>query len=425
MGLTRQAFHFKLCNIERLASDVPCLYRGFMASNEKQRPLAEIVGERLKGFREERGLRQADVAAAAAKWGLAWARSSIAALEAGSRNLSLEEVLLLPVIIDDLGGWDQPLIHPDTWISLTPTWGVEAKHLGDLARNLAIPNLIQVRDTPLSDTAFGVRKTEQRESSSSDSLYGYQMEAENQAWRLFCARYYPEAPYREISHGANLGSDLELVAKLAKRIENPNGGPASWGLINVLSWALWKAPFEEERDRRAGERGDRTERAFQSAKGHVTRELIKELEGEAHKIWPEVNALFGELAAIWEDADRLDAWTTEARRQAGRLYGAHHRANDLRSFEAKRPAESAALEEIANLLGCGRKSAGLSVEEVADAMMISSTTVEQIESGEYLKARTEGRLQKYVKAFAHAVGTDADSLLQRIAEARKADRGEC
>lgn len=396
-----------------------------MVSDEKQRPLAEIVGERLKAFREERGLRQADVAAAAAKWGLAWARSSIAAMEAGSRNLSMEEVLLLPVIIDDLGGWDQPLIQPDTWVSLTPTWGVQAKYLGDLASNLAIPHLIQVRDTPLKGTAFGVRKSEQREVGSDDDLYAYQMEAENQAWRLFCARFYPEISWKEISRGANLGSDLELVAKVAKRIENPNGGPASWGLINVLSRALWKAPFEEERDRRAGERGDRTERAFQSVKGHVTRELIKELEGEAQKIWPEVNALFGELATIWEDAERLAAWTSQARSQAGRLYGAHYRATDLRSFEVKRPAESAALEGIANLLSDRRKSAGISVEEVADAMMTSATIVEQIESGEYLKARTEGRLQKYVKAFAHAVGADADSLLQRIAEARKADRGEC
>ncbi|MGJ5897998.1 helix-turn-helix domain-containing protein [Streptomyces niveiscabiei] len=395
-----------------------------MASDEQQWPLAEIVGKRLKLFREERGVRQAEVAAAAAKWGLPWARSSIAALEAGTRNLSLEETLLLPLIVGDLGGWDQPLIEADTWISISSTHLIQAKHLPSVAALLTTPSVVNIDDTPLREIAFGVRSAEQDLADEGNLLRDFQMHAESEAWRLFCARLYPNIPHSEISGGANLGPDLEFVAKVAKRIENPNGGPASWGLINVLSYVLWGKSLHEERDLRSGEQGGRSDRAFQSVKGHVTRDLISELSAEAKKVWPELNGLFGELNEIWNDREALERWATTARRQANRLYASHRRVGESRNFEVEHPAESAALVSIGSFLAERRKEAGLSISEVAEFLMETPEIVDAIEDGEYLKVRSKGRLEKLIRAFARVVGVPHEPILEEIEEARNMDRGD-
>jgi transcriptional regulator with XRE-family HTH domain len=396
-----------------------------MANDEQQRPLAAIVGERLKAFRAVKGLRQADIAGAAEKWGLPWARSSIAALEAGTRNLSLEEALLLPLVIADLGGWDEPLLPPDSVIEITPTRILEARYLGLMAGNLTEP--VEVSDSeggdPLGGVSLGVRRPGQVEADPDDSLYSWQLHAEDQAWDLFCARVYPGMEYRRnVAHGKNLGSDRELIGRVSKKIENPIGGPASYGLVNILSWVLWKAPFEVERDRRTGEKGELSDRARQSAKGHVTREMINEMQVEASTIWDDLNALFGELVPIWNDAEKLVAWSEVARRQANQLRSRERRSRDLQIFEADYPEVSLLLEEIGESLRVARLAAGLAVQDVAKAIRVysddfTSPIVEGIESGKYLKARPKRRVFEYILAFAQAVGLDGELLVRRLDEA--------
>lgn len=56
------------------------------------------LSARLRDLREDAGLRQDDISRKAKGLGLAWGRSSVAALEAGARNLSAFEWLLLPSI---------------------------------------------------------------------------------------------------------------------------------------------------------------------------------------------------------------------------------------------------------------------------------------------------------------------------------------
>ncbi|MDX3689913.1 hypothetical protein PV726_06095 [Streptomyces europaeiscabiei] len=391
-----------------------------MANDEQQRPLAAIVGERLKAFRASKGLRQADVAGAAEKWGLPWARSSIAALEGGTRNLSLEEALLLPLVVADLGGWDEPLVPPDSVIEMTPTRILEARYLGLFAGHLTEP--IEASGSeggdPLGGVSLGVRRPGQVEADPSDSLYSWQLHAEDQAWDLFCARVYPGMEYRRnVAHGKNLGSDRELIGRISKKIENPMGGPASYGLVNILSWVLWRAPFEVERDKRAEERGDLSDRARQSAKGHVTREMINEMQGEAATIWGELNSLFGELVPIWEDAEKLEDWATVARSQASRLRIRERRRRDLQSFEEDYPEVNLLLEEIGESFRVARVAAGLTVEDVADAIRARPSLVEKIECGEHLKARRKETVFEYVLAFSRAVKLDGELLVRRLEEA--------
>ncbi|MET8404512.1 helix-turn-helix transcriptional regulator [Streptomyces sp900116325] len=59
---------------------------------------AASLGAGLRSLRTKLGLRQDDVARRARSAGVTWARSSVAALESGARNLSAFEWLLLPRI---------------------------------------------------------------------------------------------------------------------------------------------------------------------------------------------------------------------------------------------------------------------------------------------------------------------------------------
>lgn len=59
---------------------------------------AAFLGMRLRSLRESAGKRQDDIAHTAKSVGLSWGRSSVASLEAGTRNLSAFEWILLPEI---------------------------------------------------------------------------------------------------------------------------------------------------------------------------------------------------------------------------------------------------------------------------------------------------------------------------------------
>ena len=62
-------------------------------------PLVSVVTENMRRIRTERGLLQEDVAMAARWVGLMWSSITVTQIESGSRQLSLDEVLLLPLVL--------------------------------------------------------------------------------------------------------------------------------------------------------------------------------------------------------------------------------------------------------------------------------------------------------------------------------------
>jgi len=68
-------------------------------------PLDRVVGERLRLLRTESGVSLEEIAAEARRCGLGWAKSSVAALEAGRHSLDLGELLLLPTILGRAQVW--------------------------------------------------------------------------------------------------------------------------------------------------------------------------------------------------------------------------------------------------------------------------------------------------------------------------------
>ncbi|MCP9209315.1 helix-turn-helix domain-containing protein [Streptomyces sp. NEAU-Y11] len=378
-----------------------------MTKDDKQRPLAVTLGERLRQFREDRGLRQADVASAAAAWGLKWGRSSIASLEAGTRNLSVEELLLLPFVVSELGGWDQPLLPPEAAIPLSKTRFIPASQIASCASRLTISTLPNTN--PFDGMVAGVRVS--GEDEASDSLTSARMHAEALAWDLFLSRTYPSFRYRDAEDGAM--QDPELVAKIAKRIKLPAEVAPSWGLVSVLSLGLWGRSIADERDHRASARGEFEGRALQSVKGHVTRELVGELEAEAHRVWPEIERAFSPVRAIWDHQDLLTEWDRRARGEAARTRFEVKRRDAIEAFDENVDAVAAA-SFIGEQLREARIRASLSVEEVAEMMRVhDASLVAAIERGDYFKHSFPRAAQEYIKAFARIVGISPEELLTK------------
>jgi transcriptional regulator with XRE-family HTH domain len=99
----------------------------------RQASLHQAIGTRLRALRTERNLRQEQVAGYARVWGLDWTQSTVAAIEAGDRPLSLEEFFALPLVYAPL---QLPDLFPgEGWVDLRvgsrTGWTTPESHLRD------------------------------------------------------------------------------------------------------------------------------------------------------------------------------------------------------------------------------------------------------------------------------------------------------
>lgn len=181
------------------------------------RPLREVVGEQIRRIREQANVRQDDVSRHARRYGLAWSRAKIGALEGGGKALSLEELVLLPLVLSDALGdaRESPvqlteLIPSDSLISLTPDVSIAGRGLLGVLGGSDGPIPIRFRHLP---TMHAVQ-------SATDT-------------RLIIDLKPSEAE-----------------AKVARRL----GVPAM--LVAETALRLWGCSLTEERDRTVEARGD-------------------------------------------------------------------------------------------------------------------------------------------------------------------------
>lgn len=390
-----------------------------MAINDKPRPLAAIIGERMRQFREDRELRQSDIAAAAAECGLTWGRSSVAALEAGTRNLSLGELFMLPWVITNAGGWDQPLLPPDSEVSLSDF--VQTTPRGMVTSLAMLLEPIGKMGAPapgglqrLLDDQYG--RFEDPSPSSNGDLDSARLAAEDIAWRYACACAYPFVDYDEA--GRQTAAEFELATKIANRLELPNGQSADWHPVMVFSWGLWGHSAGVERDQRAELRSHSTRRALQSARGHVTRDLISELTEEAKRKWSIVQGVLDQLQPIWGDADALIQWyqgiygmVTQAKTRARQLAAGDEFKKDHQAVEG--------LKEIATQLRDARAQAKLSAKDVEDITGLREWEVAEIEEASYIATARFTKARRTIRMFALAVGMDPREVIKRYDAATK------
>lgn len=295
----------------RLALDAPDAYGEGMASNEKARPLSQVVGERVRQFREARGVRQEDVADEARKYGFPWGRSSVAALEAGNRDLSFAELLILPSLLKRLGGWDEPLLPPGVNVILNENLWMPASQIPSHVFALMTPSVRSER-LPAEDEDFilgGLENEPPRKSLKTRQSIARTV----QVYDYLLLVLWPGRGGLHLTPEFTRG--VEIARKIAERVKTPDGKSPDWQLIQIFSWGLWGRNPGDERDARAASRGTyETKRALQSARGHVTRELIEELQAEIDKKWPTVKRVFDEMESAIATEEGLNEWEERLRK---------------------------------------------------------------------------------------------------------------
>jgi hypothetical protein len=187
--------------------------------------LRQVVAVRLREHREGLiSLTQDDVARAAQRLGFDWGRSSVAAIEAGERDLSGAELLALPYILDEAIRVAVPGARIGYRVSLA---------------ELLRPGRTEV--LALSDTLTMTRK----------QVDGWLEGA------------HPELNPRRL--------DTETVGEAEQKAARSLGVTVS--TLSSMTNKAWGHSLTVERDARLADRDDVTPQT----RGHVTRQLVSEL----------------------------------------------------------------------------------------------------------------------------------------------------
>lgn len=229
-----------------------------VTDDEEALTLRQWVGQAVRRLREHCGQRQDDVARSARELGLTWTASKIAALERGDKALPAEELLLLPLVLTRAGCGRPSLAD------LLPS-GSGAVRLGEAT---AMPAAVLAR----------VVRGEEVKTSEVDSPRRARIEAWIEAGgpqqvmstMRGIAAVWPTT-IGDFEAAENAAGDAERIA--ARRLDAPLSA------IVAAATATWGRGLTQERDARAAERAgpDATARSAQAARGHVTRELYREL----------------------------------------------------------------------------------------------------------------------------------------------------
>ena len=185
-----------------------------------------IVGKKLREWREAAGLRQDDVARTAREFGHEWARDTVASIEGGRREVRLDELLSLPLIVDAFPS------------SCSREYSRVADFLGPAAPLLERPT-DESREVATELAVSAVLPA----SESNQKYLEAQCDAEQKA-----ARQLNISPYD----------------------------------IVKLAYNLWGRSLTDERDARVMKKADAdaSARSLQAHRGHVTRVLLTDLRAE-------------------------------------------------------------------------------------------------------------------------------------------------
>jgi transcriptional regulator with XRE-family HTH domain len=223
----------------------------------------QAIGQRLREVRLELGLRQDQVAEAAARVGLGWTQSTVAAIEGGNRALSLGEWFLLSTLIGHATGF---VTHQFELAELLPASGRvalsdETSADVEVLRAALAGRLTDPDRKPLADfdTPFSRRTRETFRRFSGEMkrlarLWGNKMSL----------RDYETA--RDAARG-------DAERKAARRLGVP---PLD---LSVAAHGRYGRSFSDERDHRVAEQAPdgAAPRTLQALRGHVTRAMVAEL----------------------------------------------------------------------------------------------------------------------------------------------------
>ncbi|MFD9486266.1 helix-turn-helix domain-containing protein [Streptomyces sp. NPDC059991] len=223
------------------------------------RTLRQVLGAGLREIRKARGLKQEEAAALLQRHGLTtWIRGTVAQAEVGARRIALEEVLLLALAFE-VSPADFVAGEPDDLVELSPgarltVSAVKALLSGDAAAVQAMPE----QAVEITESAALVNRT-------SDFL----AEVQRSGWAD------PVLVERAV---ASVG---EAERHVARKV----GTSPEW--VNLVALQRWDRTLSQERDRRLQQRLPAASQGqLTSLRGHITRELLTELEHDLRGATP-------------------------------------------------------------------------------------------------------------------------------------------
>jgi transcriptional regulator with XRE-family HTH domain len=220
-----------------------------MPKEVKPVALLTVITENMRRIRTERGLLQEDIAMAARWVGLMWSSVTVTQIESGSRQLNLDEMLLLPLVLrcslKDLLRTDRD----DDLIQLGFNTVLEASTVRQLVAEKGpklseedipmLPGLEAALDPKIKDVV--------RHASLEGTLLSYLL-------------------VREGARG-----EAERKAAQTLKISAP--------LVTAYALRLWGRSLTEERDGRAVEHIVKG-KELRAVRGHITRALLREISNE-------------------------------------------------------------------------------------------------------------------------------------------------
>jgi hypothetical protein len=238
--------------------------------SEPVQTLRAVLGAGVRRARERDGaVTQEDLAAAARRWGLPWARTRVALLERGEKAIPAEELALLPLVLTD--ACKRPvgmaeLIDPDAVIGLSDVVTVTGRELAERFAGVApgIPAVMTVEARP--GLALSTAPTLAVGDEYAPGLVVTALPAPDvEIGGVSVSSYDVERYVRE-------AGETEQVA--ARRL----GVPLAHFV--VIAHALWGRGFSSERDTRASTGPDVSPHRRSAIRGRVSRALLTEITAE-------------------------------------------------------------------------------------------------------------------------------------------------
>jgi hypothetical protein len=237
----------------------------------------------MRALREQHGRRQDDVARAARELGLAWSRSKVAALERGDKALPAEELMLLPLVLAE-AQCGQPSLA-----DLLPQ-GSGTVRLGDQTTMPAavLAQVVRGEDVDISEvTSPSIRRPSviaramSDTAPATDSVSAVVTHVRAVSDTAPATDSVSAVVTRAASSDTTTATELlaaERAAGDAERIAARRLGVPFTAVV-AAALATWGHGLTEERDARAAQRAGpgASARSAQAARGHVTRELYREL----------------------------------------------------------------------------------------------------------------------------------------------------
>ena len=225
--------------------------------------LQQLLAQRVRELREEKRRTQDALAARAREnWGLPWTSATVSHIENGSRSLSVEEFVLLPLI---LGAEITEVVPGDEPIALSGETSMSGAKVLQVLSGHGLKLKVSDIDSPQTRSLIAAAPKASR--------------ALQQTLRR-AKRLWPEAQTLDDYIAADKAAEGVAEHKAATKLRTVLRLDVKPRDVSLVAFSLWGRGLSDERDRRLSERveDDVSPSTRQALRGHVTRALLKELE---------------------------------------------------------------------------------------------------------------------------------------------------